>query len=425
MADPVATLRAVVARRLAAHGVRRALIAYSGGPDSTVLADAAAAALGDRAVVLLHVDHGAPASASARTHVETWAKARDIELRVARIDVPAGASWEAQARSARYRALADLAGTGELVATGHTASDQAETVLLQMIRGTGPTGLAGIARRRGAIWRPLLDTSRAEVAAYVDAAGLSIWRDPMNADARFDRVRVRAEVLPLLRTLNPEAEAALCRLADAAAEQRAVLDSAAAQLLRAARATTAPVAGAHVTIGSPAAASAASAQAPTAALLAAPVAAAPAAVAKHALAGWWRSRGRPGLSAAHLDAMLALARAPAAGTRGLDLPGGRVERVYGELRLTIAAASVRPAPRRVSVEGPDGPYHIRTWRPGDRMAPARLRGRHRKLSDLFTDARVPRADRPHAVVIERADGTIAWVEHVGAAFGVEIRVIGV
>jgi tRNA(Ile)-lysidine synthase len=398
--DGVASIRALVARRLAERGLRRALIAYSGGPDSTALADAAAATLGPAAVVLLHVDHGAPASGDARAHAERWAAERGIELRVARIDVPAGASWEAQARVARYRALHQLAGTGELVATAHTASDQAETVLLQMIRGTGPAGLAGIARRRGAIWRPLLDVSRAEIEDYVIDAGLGTWRDPMNTDARFDRARVRAEVLPLLRTLNPEAEAALCRLADAAAEQRAVLDHAASRLLREAQA-----------IGG--------------ALLAAPLAAAPAAVAKHALATWWRSRGRPGLAAAHLDAVLALARAPDAGTRGLDLPGGRVERVYGELRLLTAPTSVGPTPRRVIAEGPDGPYHVRTWRPGDRMAPARLRGRHRKLSDLFTDARVPRADRPHAVVIERADGTIAWAEHVGAAFGVEIHVIGV
>ena len=72
---------------------------------------------------------------------------------------------------------------------------------------------------------------------------------------------------------------------------------------------------------------------------------------------------------------------------------------------------------------PDGPYQVRPWRPGDRMRPVRLRGRSRKLSDLFTDARVPRATRSDARVVERAsDGTIVWAEHIGPAFGAKIHV---
>lgn len=404
MSDTVSGIRAHVARQLAAAGLRRALVAYSGGPDSTVLADAAAAALGPAATVLLHVDHGAPASAAARAHAEAWAAARGCELRVARVDVPAGASWEAHARAARYRALAELSGgTGERIATAHTAGDQAETVLLQLTRGTGPAGLAGVARRRGAIWRPLLDVPRADVERYAAAAGLAVWRDPMNRDPRFARVRVRDEVLPLLRTLNPGIEAALCRLADAAAEQRAVLDAAAVALLRQAHRG--------------------------AAIACAPIAAAPPAIAKHALAAWLRTappRARRGaLTAAHLDALLTLVRAPTAGTRGLDLPGGRVERVYDMLtRAARSPAPVGPDRARpdVIVDGPAGPYTVRTWRAGDRIAPARLRGRTRKLSDLYTDARVPRAVRAAALVVTCADGTIVWAEHVGAAHGVTIDV---
>jgi tRNA(Ile)-lysidine synthase len=392
-ADPVSAIRAHLARQLAAHGMRRAFVAYSGGPDSTVLVDACAASV---EVVLLHVDHGAPASAAARAHVEQWAAARGHELRVARVDVPAGGSWEAQARRARYRALAELSGgTGERIATAHTAADQAETVLLQLTRGTGPAGLAGVARRRGAIWRPLLDVSRADVERYAAAAGLATWRDPMNADPRFARVRVRGEVLPLLRTLNADVDAALCRLADAAAEQRDVLDAAAAALLREAGRGHG--------------------------IAAAVIAAAPPAIAKHALACWLRDI--TGLSAAHLDALLALARAPTAGTRGLDLPGVRVERVYDTLQWGSASPPVRPGD--VNVLGPDGPYTVRTWRPGDRMAPARLRGRTRKLSDLFTDARVPRSARAAAIVVTCADGTIVWAEHIGPAHDtiIDVRVV--
>ena len=398
--DPVSSIRAIVARHLAQHGLRRAFIAFSGGPDSTVLADAAIAALGAPAVVLLHVDHGAAASAGAAAHCARFAAARGVELRTARITVPAGASWEAHARAARYRALRSLAGgTEELVLTAHTASDQAETVLLQLVRGTGPAGLAGVARRRGPFLRPLLDVSRADVLTYLATAAtdLTAWHDAMNDDPRFTRVRVRKELVPMLQRLNPQAELALCRLAAAAAEERAVLDAAALALLRAA----------HV----PA----------TGALGCAVLASAPAPVAKRALATWLR--GHRGISSRLLDALAELCRGRDAGTRGLDLPGGRVERVYGELRLVAASAAVGPGPAPLVVDGPDGPYRVRPFAPGDRMRPARLRGRSRKLSDLYIDLRVPRATRARARVVERADGTIVWAEHVGAAHGCIVRVL--
>lgn len=92
----------------------------------------------------------------------------------------------------RDRALCALAGD-ELIATGHTASDQAETVLMRLLRGTGPDGLAAIAPRRGPFVRPLLAHTRAEIEAYVAAAGLDPWRDPMNADPRFTRVWLRQQ----------------------------------------------------------------------------------------------------------------------------------------------------------------------------------------------------------------------------------------
>ncbi len=390
----LAVIRALVGRQLAGLGLRRALVAYSGGPDSTVLADAASAALGG-AVILLHVDHGAAASTAARAHAVAWAAARGLELRVAGVTVGGGASWEAQARSARYRALVELAGTGELVLTAHTATDQAETVLLQLVRGTGPAGLAGVAVRRGPFLRPLLEVHRAEVLAYAAAAGLAPWRDPMNDDPRFTRTRIRHELVPLVRSLNPQVEASLCRLAAAAAEQRGFLDTAAGSLLRTA------ARGRGLACG--------------------PLAAAPTPVTKRALAMWLR--GRRGVAAVHLEVLAALCRGPESGTRGVDLPGGRVERVYDELRLDGGA--VRPAATTLDIHGPDGPYRVRSWQPGDRMRPARLRGRSRKLSDLYIDLRVPRADRATARVVTGPDGTIVWADHIGPAHGavVEVRAI--
>lgn len=397
----VARLRAVVAHALAVRGLRRALVAFSGGPDSTALADACAAATGGQ-VVLLHVDHGAPASARAADHAAAWAADRGLPLRVARVDVGDGASWEARARAARYRALVELAATGEPVLTAHTASDQAETVLLQLVRGTGPAGLAGVARRRGPFLRPLLDVGRAEVLAYVAALDLATFADPMNDDRRFTRVRVRRELVPLLAQLNPQVEAALCRLAAAAAEERAVIDAAARALLRAA--------------------------ARPGGLACAPLAAAPPAVAKRALATWLRAPDAGiatarSVTARQLELALGLCRGRDAGSRGLDLAGGRLERVYGELRRAgRASGAVGPQPGAVAVVGPDGPYQVRTWQPGDRMRPARLRGRSRKLSDLFIDGRVPRAARAAARVVVAADGTIVWAEHLGAAHQVAITV---
>ncbi len=391
--DAVARIRAVVGLALARRGLRRVHVAFSGGPDSSVLAAAAAAALGAGEVVLLHVDHGVAASAAARAHAVAWAAARGHPVQVAAVTVATGASWEAQARHARYRALAALV-PGELIATAHTASDQAETVLLRLARGSGPDGLVGILPVRGVFVRPLLAVSRAEVLAYAAAAVLSPWRDPMNDDRRFTRVRVRRELLPALGELNPRIEEALCRLAASAAEDAAVLAEQAAPLLATARRAALPGDG----------------------LACAPLATAPAPIAKRAIARWLRPT--LGVEAVHLEAILALVRAPTAGTRGIDLPGGRVERVYDRLvRASVGPQTIPPAP---GVEGPDGPYHLRPWQPGDRMRPARLHGRSRKLSDLYGDAKLPRSQRRIARVIERADGTIVWAEHVGIAHGITL-----
>jgi tRNA(Ile)-lysidine synthase len=362
-------------------------VACSGGADSVALADAAVAAVGGDRVVLLHVDH--------RLHDDSGATADAVRALAARlgagcevlvVTVPAGASLEDQARAARYAALEAAAARRALacILGGHTARDQAETVLLRVLRGTGPAGLAGIPPARGLHRRPLLAIARADTEAYCAGLDLPVVDDPMNADPRFARVRLRRDIVPRLAAENPRLEEALCRLARAAAEWTDAIDGLAGELA------------AHDPI-------------PIAAL----VAAGPA-IAKRAL-----QLRVDALEAEHLDALWALMTAPVAGTRGLDLPGARIERVYDDLVIRTASA---PAPDLV-VTGPDAPYEIRTWSPGDRMCPARLRGRSRKLSDLFIDARVPRHERARArVVIRISDGQIVWAEHLGAASGIEIDV---
>ncbi|MEP6625698.1 MAG: tRNA lysidine(34) synthetase TilS [Acidimicrobiia bacterium] len=175
------------------------VVACSGGADSIgLLVLAADAGLVPTAV---YVDHGLRADSAADADVVT-AAARDlgVEWRVVRVEVTPGGNLEARARTARYAALHDarraLGATAILV--GHTADDQAETVLLNLLRGSASAGLAGMAPRRGPVARPLLAVRRAEVRAVAASRGLSVVDDPTNADTRWRRAWIRHDVLPLL-----------------------------------------------------------------------------------------------------------------------------------------------------------------------------------------------------------------------------------
>lgn len=392
-------VRSAVAQAVAdvVHPAARVGVACSGGADSVALADAAVAVLGPSRVVLLHVDHRLhPGSAAVVEHVRALAGTLGCAFDVSAVTVGAGASLEEQARIARYAALEEAAERLDLacVLTAHTARDQAETVLLRIVRGTGPAGLAGIPRVRGVHRRPLLDLTRAEILEYVAARELPAVDDPMNADPRFARVRARATLMPALAAENPRVEEALTRLARAAAEWTELVEARATDLLASAR-----VDGARTT------------------LAVRDVVGAGPAVAKRAL-----QRLVPGLAADHLEAAWHLASSSLHGSRSLDLPGAQLARVYEDLVVSRGPAEARTR-RPLVVEGPDGPYLVRAWEPGDRMRPARLRGRSRKLSDLYTDAKVPRAEREGARVVVDRTGAIVWAEHVGAALGARIRVL--
>jgi tRNA(Ile)-lysidine synthase len=146
-----------------------------------------------------------------------------------------GESVEAWARRERYRALARMArdaGAG-LVLLGHHLHDQAETVLLQALRGAGPAGLAAMPRvveRDGLTWaRPWLARTGAEIDAYVAPLDAAFANDPSNVDPRFARSRLRRDVMPALRAAFPDADTALAAVARRAAEARAVLDEIAAE----------------------------------------------------------------------------------------------------------------------------------------------------------------------------------------------------
>jgi tRNA(Ile)-lysidine synthase len=359
-------------------------VACSGGADSLALADAAMQVAGAAHVVVLTIDHGLVAgSADVAAGVAAWARGQGAAAVVRRVEVARRGSLEAAARQARYAALDALAEEIGLacVLVGHTARDQAETVLLRLLRGTGPAGLAAIAAQRGRFVPPLLTIERSAIDEYIRARGLTAWSDPMNDDGRLARVRVRRDILPGLRRENPQLDAALIRLAGSAAEWLEVIDGLARPFARF------PID-------------------------AATLARQPAAIRKRAASLALEAAGLD-YDAVHLDQLDRLITASDRGETSLDVRGGRVVRTYG-----IVSVAGRSEPTRAALATPHAGYELRTWRPGDRMRPARLKGRSRKLSDLYIDAKVPRAARAQARVLVRTiDAAIVWAEHLGAAFG--------
>jgi tRNA(Ile)-lysidine synthase len=206
------------------------VVACSGGADSVALLALAVDAGLDP--VAVHVDHGLRAS-SADEAVAVGEVAAGLGARflTVSVDIGAGSNLEARARDERYRALerarAELG--AECVLVAHTADDQAETVLLNVLRGAAASGLAGMAPRHGRIVRPLLGLRRSELRALCVALELSVFDDPMNDDPSFRRVAIRREVLPLLeRVAQRDLVPVLARQADILRAESEYLDEMAA-----------------------------------------------------------------------------------------------------------------------------------------------------------------------------------------------------
>jgi tRNA(Ile)-lysidine synthase len=182
-------------------------IAFSGGLDSSVLLHAMAALRGDFAQRLraVHINHGLNADAGRwQEHCREVCAGLGVGYVACDADVSAdrAQSLEARARKARYARLRELLLADELLLTAHHRDDQLETVLLQLLRGAGPAGLAAMPALtdfgRGRLGRPLLTLSRAQLQAYAQAEGISWIDDSSNADPRFDRNYLRAQVIPAL-----------------------------------------------------------------------------------------------------------------------------------------------------------------------------------------------------------------------------------
>jgi len=267
--------------------------AVSGGADSLALLSLAAAA-GCR-VTAVHVDHGLRLGSGAEGDVVEAAAARaGAGFRRERVEVGDGPNLEARARAARYAVLPDG------VLTGHTADDRAETVLLHLLRGAGPTGAVGIGRSPQ---RPLLDLRRADTEALCVALGFDPVHDPSNDDPRFRRNRIRHELLPLMASIGErDPVPVLVRQADLFADVDAAIGRAAARL--------------DTTV-------------------AADLAAAPAAVAGAAVRAWLVAAGVGdgyGIDGASVARVLAVARGERVAT---EVAGGwRIARSRGRLSVT-------------------------------------------------------------------------------------------
>jgi len=216
-------------------------IAFSGGADSTALLLAALSLWGGQRLRALHVNHGLQRVAEAfAAHCARFCDARGVRLATTRaqVDVARGQSVEEQARDARYRALAGLArqeGCAVVLLAQH-GDDQVESLLLALLRGAGPRGLAAMPARMlrhgVAFARPLLACGAAELRAWLSTQRVPFVHDPMNTDPAYRRSRIRAELLPVIARLEPAYRQTLRRTAELCAAADSQLQSRAADDLR-------------------------------------------------------------------------------------------------------------------------------------------------------------------------------------------------
>jgi tRNA(Ile)-lysidine synthase len=212
--------------------VSRYLVGFSGGLDSTVLVHALKRAVDDATpVIAVHINHGLHPDAGAwEAHCRHIAGTLNVGFLACHVDVSdhGGAGIEAAAREKRYAAMKELVQDGDVVLSAHHEEDQAETLLLNLMRGSGLAGLAAIGARQqfgpGTLIRPMLKVSREDIERYAREAGLAWVEDPANANLRFDRSFLRREILPRLRQRWPAVSRRLANSAELAGEAARLQD---------------------------------------------------------------------------------------------------------------------------------------------------------------------------------------------------------
>ena len=374
----------------------RVLVAISGGPDSTALLHALAKLVPRLGITLAaaSIDHGLrPESAGEARQVRQRCQRMGIACEVVKVDLSKPrrphVSMQEAARDARLAALEATARRMKCtkIALGHTADDQAETVLFRILRGTGIAGLAGIPYRRGIFVRPLLDVRRAELLAYLGRRRIDFFSDPSNANRRYARSRIRHDVLPGLARENPRVVEALLSLAREARGQspRSWRRSLPEDLYLPRRAVEVVDRLVRKAAGTRTVAVKSGAL-----------------VVRYGDVTWMpRSPGTAVPNAAPEPGALTLAgpgqyRLSGSPAPGIEItPSATGPRARGNAAYFATSKIHRPLVLRVS-------------RPGDRMVPRGGRG-SRKLSDLIIDAKIPREARALLPVLCDADGAILFV----------------
>jgi tRNA(Ile)-lysidine synthase len=401
------------------HGV----VLVSGGADSGATAAALVELLGPGAVTALHLNYGLrPDSDRDEATARELSSRLGIELEVERPEIGEG-NVQAEAREARYAAADRLrrARGADWIATGHTRTDLAETVLYRLATSPGRRALLGLRPRRGAVVRPLLALDRDQVRRLASEAGLPFRDDPTNAEPLYARNRIRNEVLPVLREVGPGAEATIAETQAELAEEGEALDRAAADALAESGADVAhaisrdALESLHPAIRR---------------------------LVLRRLAERAAGAAVP-LGRARTEQIWRLVNEPEGGV--VELGGGVEARIEGGHVRFATGPEAEPVAVALSVPGvcrfgswevraelsagvppadsPDlavldpaalgGGLTVRSWREGDRMRPLGLGG-SKSLQDLFTDRKVPRSLR-HALPVVTSDGGIVWIAGVAVS----------
>lgn len=457
MSDDPLTLAVLTGmKRAGVSAGARILVAVSGGPDSVALLSALRDLASDPdrhwRLRVGHVNHelrGEESETDAE-FVLLLARRLGLEVEAVRVDTAAHAAQrrltlEAAGRELRYAALDSMLERwpGDVIATGHTQDDQAETLLLRLLRGTGLIGLGAMRWRSGAIVRPLLDVRRETILAALQARGQGYRVDSSNLHVQHQRNRVREDVLPRLEAIQP-------RTVELVARTASLLQSDGEYLLREALEALQMLDLEETVDGVSASQGVWRAMHPalrsmTLRLLLGRLAGRLQDVEESHIARLEAMLGRPGITSlecqlphginAYVEGGRFLLRrggrrahTPAASVE-LHIPG-RTEWTGGVLTAThLSASDLAVSARLLAVCGPlhalcdedalGGRLIVRAWRPGDRMRPLGMNG-SRKLQDIFGDRKIPRAHRGRIPVIENG-GFIVWIPGVVLDERVAIR----
>ena len=416
------------------HPGQRIAVAVSGGADSVALLLRLLEERHKLGIVLsvVHVNHGIrEAAAEDAAFVGRLAATHDLVFHLHCADAPAAAATmhetlEEAARNLRYAFFRQLMADGLLdaVATAHTLDDQAETVLHKLLRGAWTEGLSGIfpvlAVEPGSILRPFLENSHSAMEAWLLSKPQPWREDASNHDLTHTRNRIRWQLMPLLRTFNPQIAAQLARLATISADEEAYWQGELNRLLPALLLPGRPSRGGGRSAST-------RPEEETVAMEQVRLRELHPAVARRVLRAAARSLGAR-LSFEHTEQLLALAEPRASGGGKFDLPGGiTVERSLREIRLTRSPTLPATVPAHVFVipgeilvpeyglslraeSAATTPATLRPWKAGDRVTLRHSRG-PKKVAEVLDRLHVVGEARKNWPVVE-SEGKIVWMHGV-------------